>query len=270
MSKIKKILTHRSLLLLAGLIFVAFACEEGGLGQNDSISTEKSAGPGKGGSMARMTIVKNHLYAVDVSSLKIFDISSPDNPVFKNDVKIGRDIETIFGFKNHLYIGSTEAVYIYNIDDPLNPTQVTMIQHVLSCDPVVANDTIAFSTIRSTSACRWNNWWVNELLVLDVSNMNNVVQTHSYQLGFSPYGLGLKDTTMFLCKGDEGVALYDIREVANPVNWDLNSFNTISGIDAFDVIIHDDLLMVVGEDGLLFYDISDLMNIQKLSEINPD
>lgn len=270
MSKIKKILSHKSLLLLAGLVFVAFACDTGDFSQSDNIGTEKSAGPGKGGSMARMTIVKNHLYAVDVNNLKVFDVSSPDNPVFKNDVKIGRNIETIFGFKNHLYIGSTEAVYIYNIDDPLNPKQLTMIQHVLSCDPVVANDTIAFSTIRSTSACRWNDWWANELLVLDVSNMNNVVQTHNYQLDFSPYGLGLKDTTLFLCKGDEGIALYDIRDVADSKNWSLSSFNTITGIDAFDVIIHGDLLMVVGEDGLLLYDITDLMNIQKLSEINPD
>lgn len=268
MSKIKDFLKkYRSLVLLSALAIIAFACEEG---FSDISNDSKTAGSGKGGSMARMTIVKNFLYAVDGSNLKIFNISQPQSPVFTDDVEIGRSIETIFGFKNHLYIGSTNAVYIYNIDDPVNPYEVTMIQHMLSCDPVVANDTVAFSTIRTTSACRWNTWSVNELLVLDVSDMSAVHQSHGYQLDFSPYGLGLKDTTLFLCKGEAGIDLYDIRELADGNNFQLNSFNHISGVDAFDVIVYNDMLMVVGEDGFIMYDITDLMNIKKLSEIKPD
>lgn len=252
--------------LFISLIAILFSCEEGFMDNADT----KTAGSGKGGSMARMTIVNNYLYAVDGSNLKVFDISKPQNPVYSNDVEIGRNIETIFGFKNHLYIGSTNAVYIYNIDDPTNPQEVTMIQHLLSCDPVVANDTVAFSTIRTTSSCRWNTWSVNELLILDVSNMSNVYTQRSYQLDFSPFGLGLKDTTLFLCKGSEGIDLYDIRNLADPLNNQLVPFNQLDNVDAFDVIIHGDLLMVVGENGLIMYDITDLMNIQKLSEINPD
>lgn len=265
---------YASLLVIAALLFVVAACEESpSFNSGSDNSGEKTSGTGEGGSMARMTIVKNYLYAVDGKRLKVFNLSSPDKPVFEKEVEIGRDIETIFGFKNYLYIGSTSAVYIYNIDNPTDPTQVTMIQHLLSCDPVIANDTIAFSTIRSTSECRWDTWSVNELLVLDVSNMNNVHQTHSYQLNFSPYGVGMKDTVFFLCKGDEGVILYDIRELAKPQYFSLanvNSINSITGIDAFDVIVHNNLLIVVGADGMHIYDITDVRNIQKLSAIKPD
>lgn len=258
--------------LWVAMMVVFASCEESsGPGESFDSSQNntdpKIAASGKAGSMARMTVLGNYLYAVDNESLKVFNINKPDKPAYTNDVEIGRDIETIFGFKNHLYIGSSSAVYIYNVDDPTQPQEVTMIQHMLSCDPVVANDTIAFSTIRSTSICRWNNWSVNELLVLDVSNMNNVTETHNYQLDFSPYGLGMKDTTLFLCKGEDGIDLYDIRELSNTSNYQLNSFNSISGIDAFDVIVHEELLMVVGKDGYFMYDISDVMNIQKLSEI---
>ena len=259
--------------LMVAMLFILASCEESS-GPGESVSPDntdpKIAASGKAGSMARMTILGDYLYAVDKENLKVFDITKPDKPSYSNDVEIGRDIETIFGFKNHLYIGSNRAVYIYNVDNPTQPQEITMIQHMLSCDPVVANDTVAFSTIRSTSVCRFQNFSVNELLVLDVSNMNNVTETHNYQLDFSPYGLGMKDTTLFLCKGENGIALYDIRELSNQNNFSINSFNTITGIDAFDVIVHNNLLMVVGNDGYIMYDISDVMNIQKLSEIQTD
>ncbi len=257
----------RFYIMAAILIIVPFACDKSPM---ESGSDSKSAGEGKGGSMARMTILGDYLYAVDGTSLKVFHVKNPQSPQYKNDVHIGRDIETIFGFNNYLYIGSVSAVYIYDVAQPQSPVLISTIRHVLSCDPVVANDTIAFSTIRSTSECRFNQWEANQLLVLDVSNMKNVEKTHAYHLNFSPFGLGLKDTTLFLCKGDQGVELLDIREVAEKDSHSLNPFNQITGTHAFDVIIHENLLMLVGDDGLVFFDISDLYNITELSRIIPD
>lgn len=257
----------RFYVMAAILIIVPFACDKA---PSDAISDGKSAGEGKGGSMARMTILGDYLYAVDGTSLKVFHVKNPQSPQYVNDVHIGRDIETIFGFNNYLYIGSVAAVYIYDVAQPQHPVLISTIEHVLSCDPVVANDTIAFSTIRSTSQCRFDQWDPNQLLVIDVENMNDIKKTHAYQLNFSPFGLGMKDTTLFLCKGEHGIELLDIRELAKKGNHSLNPFNQITGIDAFDVIIHQNLLMVVGKDGLIFYDISDLYNINELSRIIPD
>lgn len=240
---------------------------------NDVGGLDKSANPnGEGGSMARMTIVNDYLYTVDNQDLKVFNISDPSQVVFVKSVEIGRNIETLFGFKNSLYIGSGNAVYIYSISNPENPTQLEMIQHTYSCDPVVANDTIAFSTVRTTSTCRRNNWSANELLILDVSSLSNIHETHNYNLDFEPYGIGLEDTIFFLCKGEAGIDVFDSRDFFKNIfaNQLPPTINTITGINAFDVIPYNDLLIVVGETGMILYDIKDIHNIKKLSGIYPD
>jgi hypothetical protein len=251
--------------IVIAVLFAACSAGDGGMfGSND----KNDIANGEGGSMARMTIVGDYLYTVDVSSLKVFDISDPTNVMYLNTSDVGNNIETIFGFKNNLYIGSGNAVYIYSINDPEHPVLLETIQHMYSCDPVVANDTIAFSTIRTTSECRRNSWGVNELIIMDVENIHNIHVTHTYELGFEPYGIGLEDTIFFLCKGDQGIDVFDVKDfdqfvLPTPINH-------IGNIHAFDVIPYNDLLIVVGETGMELYNIADIANIQKLSGIYPD
>ena len=57
------------------------SCSYSDAGLGDSISI----GEGTGGSMARFTIANNHLYTVDNSNLKVFDLSSADSPEYKNN-----------------------------------------------------------------------------------------------------------------------------------------------------------------------------------------
>ena len=58
-----------------------------------ALSGSAAAAPtpfGAGGSMARFTIVNNHLYAVSQSALNVVSISNPEDPVFNNRVILSR------------------------------------------------------------------------------------------------------------------------------------------------------------------------------------
>lgn len=271
----KKIVLKLSFVLAAALFF---SCSTGG---NDrsfsdngmttfSSTSNKSPASGEGGSMARICILGDYMYAVDYASLKVFNISDPQNVQYLSSVDIGRNIETIFGFKNNLYIGSEIAVYIYDVTNPERPTQIEMIQHMTACDPVVANDTLAFATIRSTSECRPNQWGANQLILMDVRDVNNTVVTRTYDLSFSPFGIGLEDNEFFLCKGSAGIDVFHVNQFNNSPAQLPTPVSTIQGVDAFDVIPVNDVLIVVGSTGMTLYDISNVYNIQKLSEILPD
>ncbi|MGV3658020.1 MAG: hypothetical protein ACO1NX_08695 [Chitinophagaceae bacterium] len=72
-------------------IFLLLGCDKMAA---DSAAYNPSSGTG--GSMARFTIVGNYLYTVDKSDLKVFEIADPSNPVFKQTVPVGFEIETIY------------------------------------------------------------------------------------------------------------------------------------------------------------------------------
>ncbi|MGL6266302.1 MAG: hypothetical protein ACRC2O_00190, partial [Chitinophagaceae bacterium] len=57
---------------------------------------------GMGGSMARFSIVQNHLYTVTNSHLNVFQITDPTNPLFTKDISLGWNIETIYPFRDQL------------------------------------------------------------------------------------------------------------------------------------------------------------------------
>lgn len=66
-------------------------------------SSSASVAPGNngiGGSMARFAVVGDHLYTVNNTSLQLYDISLPADPVKDSEVKLGVGIETIFPYAN--------------------------------------------------------------------------------------------------------------------------------------------------------------------------
>lgn len=73
---------------------------------------------GTGGSMARFTLSNQHLYAVDESTLRVFDVKTPADPTFVKPIDLGWGIETIFPFQNKLFIGSNSGMHIYDASTP--------------------------------------------------------------------------------------------------------------------------------------------------------
>lgn len=214
---------------------------------------------GKGGSMARFTICGDYLYAVDNTSLRVFNISNPASTQIINNVNVGLGIETIFPFNNYLFIGSQEGMYIYNISNPAAPAFTSEFEHILSCDPVVANDSLAFVTLRSGSQCRNNN--VNRLDILDIKNIFNPMLIQSYNMS-NPYGLGLDSTYLFVCNGTHGLDLYNVSQPQY-----ISHMEKISGITTFDIILFNKVMFVIGETGFYQYDYSNINDIKLLSQI---
>ncbi|MEM6846082.1 MAG: hypothetical protein AAF632_27980 [Bacteroidota bacterium] len=215
---------------------------------------------GVGGSMARFTISSERLYAVDDSNLQVFDITQIDDPIEGNEVMVGFGIETIFPYKDKLFIGSQAGMFIYNNTDPDNPEYEGEFIHARACDPVVANDTVAYVTLRDGNNC----WGAdNQLDVLNVEDVSSPQLIESYAMDH-PHGLAIDETTLFICEGEFGLKVFD---ATNSQEISSNRLAHIKDIHAFDVIPLNGVLMVIGEDGLYQYDYSDPSDLKLLSKM---
>ncbi|WP_296383715.1 hypothetical protein [Winogradskyella sp.] len=227
---------------------------------SDSNSNDSSAfsETGQGGSLARFALYVDYLYVVDDSNLNVFSIVNREEPVQVNTVPIGFNIETLFNYKNYLYIGSREGMFIYNIDNAEEPAYISDVQHFTACDPVVANETHAFVTLHTNTFCGAD---LNVLEIYDVTEINNPVLISSRNLT-QPIGLGLYNNYLIVC--DDEVKVFD---VSNPEDSQLV---TSIDVNAFDVIINNGILVLIGENGLYQYslDSNNITNMSHLSTIN--
>lgn len=216
--------------------------------------------PGVSGSMARFTLLNNYLYTVSTTNLYVFNITTPENPVFENSVDLGWGIETIYPFKNNLFIGSQSGMFIFNTTNPSQPEKVSLFNHITRCDPVVADDNFAYVTLRSGTNC--NGASINELNVISIQNLQNAWLVKSYPLT-NPYGLSKSGNTLFICDGTSGLKVYDAEDVNN-----LRLLQTIDSIEAYDVIAQNANAIVVAKDGLYQYDYTNPANVTLQSKIS--
>jgi hypothetical protein len=222
-----------------------------------------SVGPnvGTGGSTARFTIAAGHLYVVDNQSLRVFNIANPINPIFVKKVNLQTVVETIFPYGNNLLIGTQTGMYIFGLASPSNPKLLSVFQHLRSCDPVVADNGIAYVTLRSGTNC---NRGQNSLDIVDIKNLDSPILLKSYDLK-TPNGLGADGDLLFVTQGDNGLTVYD---KTNPI--DLKVLKFFPEIRAVDVIPQDGTLIITSPDGILQYDYSDKNNLKLLSKINKE
>ncbi len=215
---------------------------------------------GIGGSMARFTIMKEHLYSIDNSNLRVFDITDLDDPIPGANLTVGWGVETIFPYKDNLFLGTNSGMIIYDNTNPDFPKHLSTISHIVSCDPVVVENDVAYVTLRGGSGCRGS--FTNQLDVIDISDLKNpkIIVSHPMT---SPYGLGIDNGTLFICEGTSGLKVYDASDVKN-----ISMQDYIGGIDAFDVIPYNHVLILIGKDGLYQFDYTDPENLQLLSMIN--
>jgi len=230
----------------------------------DMVTTLSSGGSqavtGTGGSMARFIIYENILYTIDNSSLHMFDITDELSPIVAGTSSIGWNIETVFIARDHLFIGSTTGMYIYSLADPVNPEWVSSYWHVTSCDPVVVEGNYAYVTLRTGNTCEGD---VNQMDIVDIHKLSSPLKIKSYPM-HNPHGLGIDNGTLFLCDGEAGLKVFDVKD---PLHLMDNQLAHFSEINTFDVIPMTSHLIMIGEDGLYQYDYTDLSDIQLLSMI---
>ena len=215
---------------------------------------------GIGGSMARFTLMNNRLYTVDNHSLHIFNIENNANPAFVTSVSAGYDIETIYPFKNELFIGSQEGMYIFNVDNPDAPYQLGTFTHAQACDPVIADSTFAYVTLRTGNTC--NNETEDVLHVLDVSNPANATLLKSYPFT-NPHGLSKDGNTLFICDGKDGLKLLN---AADPLN--ITPITTIGGFETYDVIALNNTAIVSAKEGLYLINYTNPASAQIVGQLS--
>ncbi|WP_187262663.1 LVIVD repeat-containing protein [Pontibacter beigongshangensis] len=218
------------------------------------------SGAGKGGSMARFTIAGNHLYTVSLSDLQVFDVSNAAEPQSGQKIRLGWGIETIFPYNDKLFIGSTTGMHIYDNSNPTSPQHLSTYAHVRSCDPVVVEGDLAWVTLRSGNACAG---FTNQLDVIDVSNARSPKLLKTYPMQ-NPHGLGIDRSTLFLCEGQFGLKVFDVK---NHLKVNENLLAHFKEHDAYDVIPLGTSLLMIGKDGLYQYDYSNPSQIKLLSKI---
>lgn len=242
--------------LVAGTLVVSMftACEKEEVTtqdtpQENNPTTKDMISNGTGGSLAQFTVVDDYLYTIDYRTLNIFHLGDPDMPALTESIDMGVGMETVFHQDGHLFIGANDGVHIYDISDPRSPMEVSEFQHVTSCDPVVANGTIAVATLRGGTECGGS---LSQMDVIDISNIN-----HPQLAGFeeleNPYGLGFSQVDgdiVYVCDGIAGLKAYDI---SNPHFPSLVMHNP--NLEALDVIADgEDNLIVLTRAGVYQFD----------------
>lgn len=234
------------------LILLASQCAE-----NDAASMGNLSG--RGGSLARFAITPTHLYTVDHNNLKVYQFEDNGAVTLVNNVELGPGTETITTRGTELYIGTTQAMLVYDISVPERPLMLSEYNHFVGCDPVVVQDTLAFVTLR-TSGCRPST--ENTLDIVNIKNPTQPTLVASYNLE-SPYGLGVDGELLFVCEGENGMKVFNVRDPFNPV-----MLRNYQDVDAYDVITNQGVLVLTGKQGIVQYDYSDYNNIYQLSTIS--
>ncbi len=215
---------------------------------------------GVGGSMARFTINADHLYMLDGGNIHTADISDPDEPVTKSSNYIAWDIETIFPFEDKLFVGSRSGMHIFSLEDPANPVKVTTYEHVSSCDPVVVDGETAYVTLRSGTECEG---FTNQLEVINVEDWLAPSLIKVYPM-HNPHAMGIDQSLLFICDGEAGLKIYNAEDSQN---IDQHLIKHYENIHAYDVIPFNNVLMLIGEDGIFQYDYSNPAEIRLLSHL---
>ena len=151
-------------------------------------------------------------------------------------------------------------MYIYDNAQPESPTYISSFFHATSCDPVVANDSMAYVTLRTGTTCQGVQ---NQLDVVNIRDVYSPTLAATYAME-NPHGLGIDGRTMFLCEGEHGLKVFDI---TNTHAIDQRLIAHFTDIHAFDVIPLNGTLIVIGDDGIYQYDYTDLTNIRLLSKL---
>lgn len=205
-------------------------------------SADRAASDGKGGSLARFTVLDNTLYVVDNNSLRLFSLANPTAPARGAVVPLGFGIETIYPRPPHLFLGTQRGMFIFDATIPAEPRQVAYYEHVVSCDPVVVDDKFAYVTLRDGRTCGGGP---NQLQVVDLSDLRRPRLAQAYTMDH-PLGLGVDSTLLFVCDRNK-LKVFDTRMAPRlPLRQTFD-------VTLSDVIPHRGLLLAIGPGGLYQY-----------------
>jgi hypothetical protein len=225
-----------------------------------SIGGQAGSTYGVGGSMARFGLYKDFLYIVDQYQLYTFKLNSASDAKLLQTTSIGWNVETIFITDNHLFLGTQNGMIVQSLEVPERPAQIGTFSHITACDPVVIKGDLAFVTLKGTT-CRGT---VNQLDVIRMTNgYSKFTLLKSYPM-YGPQGLGIDDDLLFICDGDAGLKIYN---AADPLTITDHLIASFPLINAYDAIPMNNYLFMIGENGFMLYDYTNILNIKQIGII---
>jgi hypothetical protein len=213
----------------------------------DSAAVNAGTTSGKGGSVTRFTISENYLYAVSNHFLYAYSLSNPAKPEIVFTSPLEYDIETIYPYNKYLFLGTKTGLYVYSIDTASSPRLIGEARHARSCDPVVVNDSVAYVTLKSSPSC---GPAVAGLYIHDIKNITEPILKATIELP-DPFGLGLQDSVLYVCCGNEGLKVFNVKSPYMPV-----LLSTMTDGNYMDVIPYNGNLICSVADGIILYDIT--------------
>jgi hypothetical protein len=223
------------------------------------VATPGAAAIGLAGSTARFALQNQRLYTVSNSDLKVFNTTNAAVPAFVKTVAMGAGgIETVFPYQDKLFIGSTTGMFVYSTQNPDLPQRLSKFEHARSCDPVIADDTYAYVTLRGSGRC---GGAANQLDVINISDILSPKLIMSYPLQ-SPSGLSKDGNLLFICDGKDGLKVFDATNVTQ-----ITQLKQLGGFTAYDVIAQHGVAITVATEGLHMFDYTNPANIKEAGKI---
>ncbi len=221
-------------------------------GANSTVSFNSSS--------AKFATTKGNLYALNSDKVNIFSLNGGNLQWSGSyDFESWENMETLFPLNDYLFVGGQSNMQILSLNNPEHPEFLSSFTHTTSCDPVVANSTNAYVTIRDGAGCGNG---LNRLHVLNIQNIQNPVQTDS-EVMINPRGLTILGKHLFVCDGPSGVIAFDVADESN-----IRRLGTLSSKQANDaLVVAQNLIVVSGDDGIFLVDVSDPNNMVEVSTI---
>ena len=216
---------------------------------------------GVGGSMARFGLYLDFLYIVNQNSLLTFKLKSNSEVTLLNTQYVNWNAETIFITDKHLFLGTQNGLIVQSLEVPERPSQKGSFSHMTACDPVVIKGDLAFVTLKGGNTCRGT---LNQLDVVRMSNGYSKFELLKSYPMYGPQGLGIDDDLLFICDGDAGLKIYN---AADPLAITNNLIVSFPLINAYDVIPMNNYLFMIGDEGFLLYDYSNIQDIKQIGII---
>lgn len=243
------------------VLFAAFllsSCDYLALFEEEESLFDQMVQPGDGGANARLATLGDVLYTLSGNSMFVHRLSADGRLSLLKTINFSYGTQYVVRQDSLLFVGTDDARKVFSVAQPHNPVFVDNRFFGYGSEATVANRTHAFmlQIYKNAQGALVSNGFV---YVVDVSNPTNM-RLLNYIRFVQPIALALHDSLLFLA--DQGVKIINTKDLSTlPI---LKAFE----MDAQQVQVQGDVLLVAGHTGVSQYRIKPDLSLELLSTIS--
>lgn len=156
---------------------------------------------GTAGSTSRIVFQRDYLLVIDGNRIEARSVDAETGQLtLVSAIPLEVDeAETLFTYEeDKIMVGTPTGTYILEISEQGRLSQTAWVTHAQACDPVIAKDNAMYVTTRTATNCQGWGGNSNQLLVYDITDIENPVETSRIPLD-RPSGLTLKNNNLYVC-----------------------------------------------------------------------